>query len=49
MAFMVLQNICNYCDLMMNNIDEVTNKRLMVLKAIEKDKLIVTKVYNKKG
>ncbi|XP_039772020.1 uncharacterized protein LOC120640230 [Panicum virgatum] len=34
--------------LMMDNIDEVTDKRLMALKEIEKDKLMVAKAYNKK-
>ena len=29
----------NYYDLMMDNIDEVSDKRLQVLKEIEKDKL----------
>jgi len=29
----------DYRDLMMDNIDEVTNKRLRALKEIEKDKL----------
>jgi hypothetical protein len=33
---------------MMDNIDEVTNKRLMSLREIEKDKIIVAKNYNKK-
>jgi hypothetical protein len=33
--------ISDYHDLMMDNINEVTNKRLMTLKEIEKDKLIV--------
>jgi hypothetical protein len=33
---------------MMNNIDEVTDKRMMALKKIEKVKLIVSKAYNKK-
>jgi hypothetical protein len=33
---------------MMNNIDEVTDKRMMALKKIEKVKLIVAKAYNKK-
>ena len=34
---------------MMDNIDEVTDKRLRVLKKIEKDKLRVARAYNKKG
>jgi hypothetical protein len=33
---------------MMNNIDEVTNKRLVSLSEIEKDRIIVAKAYNKK-
>jgi hypothetical protein len=37
-----------YHDLMMDNIDEVTDVRLKVLKEIEKDKARVAKVYNKK-
>jgi NDP-sugar pyrophosphorylase family protein len=37
-----------YHDLMMNNIDEVTNVRLKALKEIEKDKARVARVYNKK-
>ena len=32
----------------MDNIDEVTDKRLKALKEIEKDKLRVARVYNKK-
>ena len=32
---------------MMDNIDEVTDKRLKALKEIEKDKLRVVRVYNK--
>jgi hypothetical protein len=35
-------------DLMMNNIDEVTDNRLMALREIEKNKIIVAKAYNKK-
>ena len=38
----------NFIILMMDNIDEVTDKRLAALKAIEKDKLIVARSYNKK-
>jgi hypothetical protein len=41
-------SIADYHDLMMDNIDEVTDKRIMALKEIGKDKLIVTKAYNKK-
>ena len=33
---------------MMDNIDEVTDKRLKALKEIEKDKLRVARAYNKK-
>jgi len=38
----------DYHDLMMDNIDEVSDKRLQALKEIEKDKLRVARVYNKK-
>ena len=38
----------DYHDLMMDNIDEVTDKRLGALKEIEKDKLRVASAYNKK-
>ena len=38
----------DYHDLMMDNIDEVTDKRLKALKEIEKDKLRVVRSYNKK-
>jgi hypothetical protein len=38
----------DYHDLMMENIDEVTIKRLMALKDIEKDKIMVAKAYKKK-
>jgi hypothetical protein len=41
-------SIDEYHDLMMDNINEVTDKRMMTLKEIEKDKLIVAKAYNKK-
>jgi hypothetical protein len=37
-----------YHDLMMDNIDEVTDKRLQTLKKIEKDKIQVARAYNKK-
>jgi len=37
-----------YHDLMMDNIDEVTDVRLTALKKIEKDKARVAKAYNKK-
>jgi hypothetical protein len=33
---------------MMDNIDEVTNKRVIALGEIEKDKIMVAKAYNKK-
>ena len=38
----------DYHNLMMDNIDEVTDKRLKALKVIEKDKLRVARAYNKK-
>jgi hypothetical protein len=38
----------DYQDLMMDNIDEVTDKRLKALKEIEKDMFRVARVYNKK-
>ena len=38
----------DYHDLMMDNIDEVTDRRLKALKEIEKDKLRVARAYNKK-
>jgi hypothetical protein len=37
-----------YHDMVMDNIDEVTDKRLKALKDIEKDKARVAKAYNKK-
>ncbi|KAJ1274687.1 hypothetical protein BS78_05G080700 [Paspalum vaginatum] len=40
--------IGEYLNLMMDNIDEVADKRLLALKEIERDKLIVAKGYNKK-
>jgi hypothetical protein len=36
----------DYHDLMMDNIDEITNKRLQALKEIEKDKIRVARAYN---
>ena len=33
---------------MMDNVDEITDKRLAALKAIERDKLRVPRAYNKK-
>ena len=38
----------DYYNLMMDNIDEVTNKRMGALKEIEKDKLRVARAYNKR-
>ena len=38
----------DYHDVMMDNIDEVTDNRLRALKEIEKDKVHATKAYNKK-
>jgi hypothetical protein len=38
----------DYHDLMMDNIDEVTDKRLQALKEIEKHKIRVARAYNKK-
>jgi hypothetical protein len=38
----------DYHDLMMDTIDEITNKRLQALKEIEKDKIRVARAYNKK-
>ena len=38
----------DYYDLMMDNIDEVSDKRWKALKEIEKDKLRVARAYNKK-
>jgi hypothetical protein len=38
----------DYYNSMMDNIDEVTNKRVIALGEIEKDKIMVTKAYNKK-
>ena len=41
-------SIVNYHDLIMDNIDEVSDKRLQALREIEKDKLRVVRGYNKK-
>ena len=41
-------SIDEYCDLMIDNIDDVTDKRLEALKAIDKDKAPVARDYNKK-
>jgi hypothetical protein len=38
----------DYHNLVMDNIDEITNKRLQALREIEKDKIRVVKDYNKK-
>jgi hypothetical protein len=38
----------DYYNSMMDNIDEVTYKRMTTLGEIEKDKIMVTKAYNKK-
>jgi hypothetical protein len=38
----------DYYNSMMDNIDEVTDKRVTTLGEIEKDKIMVTKSYNKK-
>ena len=40
-------SVVDYHDLMMDNIDEVSDKRLQALKEIEKDKLRVARAYNK--
>jgi hypothetical protein len=41
-------SVVDYDNLIMDNIDEVTDKRLQDLKEIEKDKIWVAKPYNKK-
>ena len=41
-------SVVDYYNSMMDNIDEVTNKRMKALKEIEKDKLRVARAYNKK-
>jgi hypothetical protein len=38
----------DYYSSMMDNVDEVTNKRLISRGEIEKDKIMVAKAYNKK-
>jgi hypothetical protein len=38
----------DYHNLMMDNIDDINDKRLQALKEIEKDKIQVAKAYNKK-
>jgi hypothetical protein len=40
--------IGDYYNSMMDNIDEVTDKRVTALGEIEKDKIMVAKAYNKK-
>jgi hypothetical protein len=40
--------IGDYHDQMMDNIDEMTDKRVMTIREIEKDENIVSKAYNKK-
>jgi hypothetical protein len=40
--------ISDYYNSMMDNIDEVTDKRVTALGEIEKDKILVAKVYNEK-
>ena len=41
-------SVVDYYNSMMDNIDEVTDKRMKALKEIEKDKLRVARAYNKK-
>ena len=41
-------DIGEYHDLMMDNVVEVADKKLMALKEIDKDKIMVAKAYNKK-
>jgi hypothetical protein len=38
----------DYYNSMIDNVDEVTNKRVTTLGEIEKDKIMVAKAYNKK-
>jgi hypothetical protein len=38
----------DYYNSIMDNIDEVTNKRLITLGEIDKDKIMVSKAYNKR-
>jgi hypothetical protein len=40
--------VIDYYNSMMDNIDEVTDKRVIALRAIEKDKIMVARAYNKK-
>jgi hypothetical protein len=39
--------ISDYHDLMIDNIDDMADKRSMAIREIEKDKIIVAKTYNK--
>jgi hypothetical protein len=39
--------IIDYYNSMMDNIDEVTDKRAIALRAIEKDKVMIARAYNK--
>jgi hypothetical protein len=41
--------LTDYYNAMMDNIDEVTDKRVIALGAIEMDKIMVARAYNKKG
>jgi hypothetical protein len=41
--------VSDYYNSMMDNIDEVTDKRVIALGEIEKDKIMVAKAYNKKA
>ena len=41
-------SVVDYCNMMLDNIDEVSDKRLKALKDIENDKAIVARAYNKK-
>ena len=41
-------SVVDYYDLMMDNIDEVSDRRMQALKEIEKDKLRIARAYNKK-
>jgi hypothetical protein len=40
--------VIDYYNSMMDNIDEVTDKRVIALGAIEKDKTMIARAYNKK-
>ena len=40
--------VMDYYNSMMDNIDEVTDKRMIALGVIEKDKIMVARAYNKK-